>query len=145
MEKYIKNSGENVEVAGATLKILEPQLVQHKSKGEGYLLQFPHSKPDAVARTIAHFFEGEGYHLEEGNSMSGICGVGSVNKRLLAGGFSKRYRFEFMIHEKDGMTSLEIYKAMSGMSGGLLGLRAMNIEWERILAEIKSLYKVPPW
>ena len=77
--------------------------------------------------------------MEEGNIMSGIYGVGSAGKRLLAGAFSKRYRFKFMIHEKDGSTLFEIYKAMSGFSGGVLGIRAFDKEWERILAEVKSV------
>ena len=44
-----------------------------------------------------------------------------------------------MIHEKDGSTLFEIYKAMSGFSGGVLGIRAFDKEWERILAEVKSV------
>jgi hypothetical protein len=30
--------------------------------------------------------------LEEGNSISGIYGIGSAGKRFLAGGFAKRFR-----------------------------------------------------
>jgi hypothetical protein len=135
----LENSHENVGGADKTLKVLEPQLVVHKIWGGGYLFQFPYTKRVAVAQTIASLFEREGYHLEEGNIMSGIYGVGSAGKRLLAGAFSKRYRFKFVIHEKDGLTLFEIYKAMSGFSGGVLGIRALDKEWERILAEVKSL------
>ncbi len=142
-EKISKNMLENshAHVGGGekTLQLLKPQLVTHKTWGYGYLFQFPNTKQDAVAHTIASFFEREGYHLEEGNSMSGIYGVGSAGKRLLAGAFSKRYRFKFIIHEKEGLTLFEIYKAMSGFSGGVLGIRALDKEWERILAEVKSL------
>jgi hypothetical protein len=44
-----------------------------------------------------------------------------------------------MIHEKDGLTLFEIYKAMSGFSGGVLRIRALDKEWKRKLAEINSL------
>ena len=138
-KNILENSHENVGGGDKTLKVLEPQLVMHKIWGGGYLFQFPYTKRDAVAQTIASLFEREGYHLEEGNIMSGIYGVGSAGKRLLAGAFSKRYRFKFMIHEKDGSTLFEIYKAMSGFSGGVLGIRAFDKEWERILAEVKSV------
>jgi hypothetical protein len=138
-KNILENSHANVGGGDKTLKVSEPQLITHKTWGYGYLFQFPYTKRDAVAHAIASLFEREGYQLEEGNSISGIYGVGSTGKRLLAGAFSKRYRFEFMIHEKDGLTLFEIYKAMSGLSGGVLGLRALDKEWERILAEVKSL------
>jgi len=118
---------------------MEPQLITHKTWGYGYLFQFPYTKQDAVAHTIASFFEREGYDLEEGNSKNGIYGVGSADKRLLVGSFSKRYLFKFIILEKDGLTLFEIYKAMSGFSGGVLGKLALDKEWERILTEVKLL------
>jgi len=119
-----------------SLAVIGPQKMQN----EGYLFQFPGRSPDEVARAVSNFFQEQKYQLEEGNLMDGIYGIGSGGvKRALGGAFSKRYRFRCIIRTVNGLTSLEVYKAMSGMSGGLIGIKKLNQEFERILEGMKNL------
>lgn len=135
-EKVSKNSVESAGVTTGSLTVVGPQQMQN----EGYLFSFPGRSPDTVAQLISNLFQQEDYRLEEGTTMNGVYGIGSGGaKRLLGGAFSKRYRFQCIIHEIDGVTSLEIYKAMSGMSGGIIGIRKLNEEFERIRTAIKSI------
>lgn len=116
----------------------QPVTVEHKVRGQGLLFQFPQTSSEEVSKKIAEFFHANGYLLEEGTPFNGIYGIGSGGKRLLVGVLAKRYRFEIFIYEKEGNAILEIYKAMSGASGGLLGIRALNKEYDRICEYIKN-------
>jgi hypothetical protein len=134
-EKISKPSAE-VENINQPLTVVGPE----KIPNEGYRFTFPHSSPENVAEKVANLFQDEDYRLEEGDFMSGIYGIGSGGtKRLLGGAFSKRYRFKIFIREINGETTLEIYKGMSGVSGGMIGIRRLNQEFERFREAIKRL------
>ena len=135
-EKISEVSSPTVAQSNESLSVIGPQKMQN----EGYLYQFPGRSPDNVAKAVSNLFQQEEYSLEEGNLMDGIYGVGSGGvKRALGGAFSKRYRFRCIIRPIDGVSSLEIYKAMSGMSGGMIGIRKLNKEFERIREALKTL------
>lgn len=135
-EKISEVSSPTVAQSNESLSVIGPQKMQN----EGYLYQFPGRSPDNVANAVSNLFQQQEYSLEEGNLMDGIYGVGSGGvKRALGGAFSKRYRFRCIIRPIDGVSSLEIYKAMSGMSGGMIGIRNLNKEFERIREALKTL------
>lgn len=134
-EKIIENSA-GVENINQPLTVLGPEPIPN----EGYRFTFPHSNPEKVADKVADLFREEDYRLEEGDYMAGIYGIGSGGtKRLLGGAFSKRYRFKIFIRKINGETTLDIYKGMSGVSGGIIGIRKLNQEFERFREAIKTL------
>jgi len=93
-----------------------------------------------VSESVFNMFTQEGYKLEEGTKLDGVYGTGSAAGRVFGGGFVKRYKFSIKIFQsQDGGTLIHFDKAMSGMSGGLIGVGKMNAENDRIYALLYHL------
>ena len=86
-----------------------------------------------VSETIYNLFVGQNYKLEEGTKLDGIYGIGSTAGRIIAGGFVKRNKFSIKLFTTpDGGTLIHFDKAMSGFSGGVIGVTKMNKEFDRV-------------
>jgi DNA-directed RNA polymerase subunit RPC12/RpoP len=107
-------------------------------KGE-YRFQYGGRTPDQLADSVYSLFQKEGYQLIEGTKCKGIYGKGSFAMRILAGGFANYNKFSVRITEEKPLTTLEFTPAMSGMSGGVIGVVRLNNEFERIKNLIQQL------
>lgn len=86
-----------------------------------------------VSEAVSNMFVGQGYKLEEGTKLDGIYGIGSAAGRFWGGGFVKRYKFSIKIFTTpDNGTLIHYEKAMSGFSGGAIGVSKMNKEFDRV-------------
>lgn len=106
---------------------------------DGYRFNFKEVPTNILAGIIQESFEEDGYKLEEGTPTNGVYGVGSHMNRMLAGAFSKRFKFRVDIYPVDNNSYLRITKAMSGWSGGYMAVRSLNNEYKRILFKINSM------
>ena len=99
-----------------------------------YVFAFPQFTKDELARRVDDFFiKKEGYRLEAGEVGTAIYGIGSTFWRILFGVFAKRYRFSVRITQgEDGGAQLTFAKEMTGISGGIFGMRSLNKEFARI-------------
>jgi hypothetical protein len=93
----------------------------------------------ALAAAVGAYFAQRGYKLEEGTPIAGAYGRGSTVLRFLLGALATRYKFRVAISSAGGLTALDFGKAMSGAMGGAWGHRKMTKEYEKILADLKSL------
>jgi hypothetical protein len=102
--------------------------------------------PNVLADKVDRFFTAEGYRFEEGSPTSAVYGRGDVAMRYLAGGLSKRYRFRVRVFQEGRYVRLILSRAMSGWSGGVLGVRAMKSETNRISEAIANVVasSMPP-
>jgi len=107
-------------------------------KGE-YRFQYGGRNPDQLADSVFSLFQKEGYQLIEGTKFKGIYGKGSFALRILAGGFANYNKFSVRITDEQPLTTLEFTPAMSGMSGGVIGVVRLNNEFERIKNLIQRL------
>ena len=98
----------------------------------GIIVFFENAPPETVANEVREFFESEGYRLEKGEPACGLYGTGSTALRILFGAFVKRFKFNVDVQPGENYTELSIIKAMTGISGGVLGYSKMNKELDRI-------------
>jgi ribosomal protein L40E len=99
----------------------------------GAVLVFPEIDASALATRVHDFFLAKGYTLESGKPGAGSYGIGSTASRVLFGGLAKRHKFDVAIVQEGSKVKLQLTKAMSGASGGLIGWKAMNTEFDRIV------------
>lgn len=93
-----------------------------------------------VSEAIYNMFIAEHYTLEEGSKIDGIYGIGNAAGRFWGGGFVTRNKFSLKLFTTpDGGTLIHFDKAMSGMSGGVIGVSKMNKEFKRVQALIQNL------
>jgi hypothetical protein len=114
------------------------RLLSYDENKKGTFYSFNGSTADQVATYVNSFFETEGYKLESGTILNGKYGTGSHTLRLIAGVFIKRYKFNVNIYSDGNNTHLELSKAMSGISGGIFAVRALDKELKRISSNLKS-------
>lgn len=114
------------------------KLVFYEPNDSGAKYSFTGISKDELAIRLNSLFIEEGYKLEKGSIDKGEYGRGSHALRMAVGVFAKRFKFQFNINSNDNITHLDIYKAMSGASGGVLAISAMNKETERITNLIKN-------
>ncbi len=93
-----------------------------------------------VSEAVFNMFSAQGYKLEEGTKLDGIYGIGNAVGRFWGGGFVTRNKFSLKIFTTpDGGTLIHFDKAMSGMSGGVIGIAKINKEFDRVFALLTSL------
>ena len=93
-----------------------------------------------VSEAVFNMFASQGYKLEEGTKLDGIYGIGSAAGRFWGGGFVNRNKFSVKIFTtEDGGTLIHFDKAMSGMSGGVIGLAKINKEYDRVFALLNTV------
>ena len=89
--------------------------------------------PDAERGTPAYnMFMAEHYALEEGSKIDGTYGIGNAAGRFWGGAFVTRNKFSIKLFTTpDGSTLVHFDKAMSGMSGGVIGVSKMKKEFRK--------------
>jgi predicted amidophosphoribosyltransferase len=92
-----------------------------------------------LAEKVYALFQKEGYQLIEGTKIKGIYEKGSFGVRIIAGGFSTYNKFSVQITDEEPLTKLTFNTAMSGMSGGALGVVRLNKEYTRLTNLIQKL------
>lgn len=109
----------------------------------GDKIQFTYSPcpPEQLAQAVLLLMQREGYRLEEGNPMNAVYGIGDKTLRLLFGAFVKRYAFHIVIGPGiNNQVVLQMGKAMSGFSGGVIGVAKLKKEMERMQFLLRGLY-----
>lgn len=114
-------------------------LVNFQEVDKKHVFVFANCTPEDTAREFANLKQSLGYKIESGDPYRGTYGVGSTVMRILFGAFVKRYTFDFAIYPNGNDTVLEFKKAMTGISGGVIGYAKMNTEFAKISGMIRSL------
>ncbi len=107
-----------------------------KPQADGsYKFEYMQMSAEELTRRVDDFFiKQEGYRLEAGELGTAIYGIGSTIWRILFGVFAKRYRFSVRVRpmEEGQGATLTFAKEMTGISGGIFGMRKLNQEYVRI-------------
>lgn len=101
---------------------------------------FADANVQGLSQNVNSMFLNEGYKLEKGSIEDGIYGIGSTTMRILFGAFVKRFTFQIKVTDFEEKVRIELYKAMTGISGGAIGYAKMNKEFKRISAIIKQFH-----
>jgi len=126
--RFCESCGALLDQAGTPMA---PLLVDRNARGAA--LVFPEIDASALTTRVHDFFLAKGYTLESGKPGAGTYGMGSTASRVLFGGLAKRHKFDVAIAQEGSKVKLQLTKAMSGASGGLIGWKAMNTEFDRIV------------
>jgi hypothetical protein len=114
--------------------------IQPQAKGVGgHRFLYEGTNQNQLAEKVYDLFQKEGYQLIEGTKLKGQYGKGSFALRIVVGGFTTFNKFSIHITDENPMTKLEFNTAMSGMSGGVLGVVRLNNEFNRIKGLIQKL------
>jgi len=87
---------------------------------KGAVMTFTDASQDYVASNVASYLQANGFRLEGGSNLEGIWGMGSSTARVLAGGFSRRSKYNVSCMGQSPVT-VTLTSAMSGWSGSWLG------------------------
>ena len=99
-------------------------MVEFNKQGRGW---------QEVSESIYNMFVQEQYALEEGSKIDGTYGIGNAAGRFWGGAFVTRNKFSIKLFTTpDGGTLVHFDKAMSGMSGGVIGVSKMKKEFDRV-------------
>jgi hypothetical protein len=118
----------------------KPKLQNWQETKDGAVFVFEGSDANAVADAVNMLLAGEGYSLESGTPLSGEYGKGSKVARALLGAFVKRYKFSVQINPQGDTTMLSFSRAMSGFSGGVIGMGKLKEEQRRLLGKIHATF-----
>lgn len=94
---------------------------------------------DSLSDSIHNWFVQEKYTLKEGDPANGTYTSGNRVMRLLFGAFSKYFAFEVHVRTYLEEVHVDIRKASTGMSGGVIGMNQMKKELQRVATELKKL------
>ena len=120
------------------VRIRGPAKPQSSGTG-GHKFLYEGTNQNQLADKVYYLFQSEGYQLIEGTKFKGQYGKGSFALRIIAGGFTTYNKFSIHITEEKPLTKLEFNTAMSGMSGGVIGVVRLNNEYNRIKDLIQKL------
>jgi hypothetical protein len=106
---------------------------------DGRRIHFFKMQVDRVAQLMADRFKANDYKLESGEVIDGTYGTGSDLMRILFGAFAKRYKFNVKVFKGDNETMVDVTKdTVSKVSGGLLGNKRYNDEFEKLVKILSS-------
>jgi hypothetical protein len=117
---------------------LEGKLTTFKGTDKGAEMVFRSSNSDYVASRIRSFFEGNGFKLEKGDPTNGTYGSGSSVGRVAAGGFAGRSKFDVRISSSDTEVHASVASAMSGFSGGVIGVVKERKQRAKVIENLKT-------
>ena len=130
---------ENAEICPkGGVRIQGPEQTQ-PTVGGGFKFLYSGTNQNQLAEKVYSLFQKEGYQLIEGTKFKGQYEKGSFALRIAAGGFATYNKFSIRISDEKPMTKLEFNTAMTGMSGGFLGVASLNNEFNRIKDLIQKL------
>ena len=104
------------------------------------LLQLTFSDCDevTVGEVVGKWMVREGYRLEVGHPLEATYGIGNDVMRILFGAFVKRFKFQVSIGQAGNVVDVRMTKAMTGWSGGVIGLMKMKSEFKRLSAALEK-------
>jgi hypothetical protein len=118
----------------------DAKLVAYNFSKDGATYTFEGVSLHEINSAIDSRLATEGYKLESGVSGNGVYGVGSTIMRVLFGAFVKRYTFNINTNAaSEARVNLTVSKAMSGISGGVIGYAKMNKEHQRISELLRQM------
>ncbi len=96
----------------------------------------------AVAEMFKKTMTEQKYKLERGSDIEGVYGLGNAVMLMFLGAFAKRFEFSFSVKEQEGKVVLTLSKNKSAsMMGGVIGMRKMGNEYDRLVELIKTSVK----
>jgi len=130
---------ENAEICPSCgVRIQGPEQTQQKAGG-GFKFLYSNTSQNQLALKVYDLFQREGYQLIEGTKFKGQYGKGSFALRIAVGGFAEYNKFYIQITDENPLTRLDFNTAMTGMSGGFIGVARLNNEYNRIKNLIQKL------
>jgi hypothetical protein len=115
------------------------QLSNFQETNDGAVLYFTGTTINETAEKIKNLFIGQGYKLEEGTFINAVYGIGNATLRILFGAFVKRYKFRIDVTLRNELVTVEFNKAMSGLSGGVIGMSKLKKEKLRLIELLKII------
>ncbi len=91
-------------------------------------------QPAQLAAAVDQFMTAEGYKVEEGQAGNAVYANGNKIARALLGGFVKRNKFRVQVYASEAGSQMCLSKDAKGYTGGALGVRKTNKEFERLHA-----------
>jgi hypothetical protein len=119
--------------------MINATVTARKADGEATLL-LQGAEEEATRTRVAECMRDEHYGLESGAPYDGVYGKGSAALRFLFGAFARRFKFEVTVYERGDAVEVRLKKAMTGYSGGLIGLSRMNREFDRLADVLLDLF-----
>lgn len=89
---------------------------------------------------LNHFFSSEGYKPKSSTAETKTFEKGNRVLRILFGAFVKYHKQSVMIKEEGGLFSVMLHRDSSGMSGGLIGMRQVKKEFERLTEAFRAYF-----
>jgi hypothetical protein len=84
------------------------------------------------------FFSSRGYSIKSETPENKIYKKGNRAMRIILGAFSKYYQFSVSTKTQNDVIGLQLLKDSTGVSGGLIGMRQVKKEFDRIKEEFKT-------
>lgn len=116
------------------------KMVSFQQQPDGGAFCFQGVTAEMVASDAAAFFAQQGYRFEGGTPTNATYGTGSAVLRFFFGVFARRFKFHVGIQPQAQFVWLRLGKAMTGFSGGLIGLGKMKTEIARIVFEMQRYF-----
>jgi hypothetical protein len=109
-------------------------IIESSSK-EGFVYLYSGKSKDELAKKTKQIFINSGYQTVSEVLKNATYEKGNRMMRILFGAFSKYFKFKIEIKEteNDGL-SLQLKRATTGMSGGVIGMKQVTKEIERLSA-----------
>ena len=118
----------------------KPKLQNWQETKDGAVFVFERGDANAVADAVNMLLAGEGYSMESGTPLSGDYGKGSKTARALLGALIKRYWFSVQINPQGDSTMLSFSRAMSGFSGGAIGMSKIKEEQRLLIGKVHATF-----
>lgn len=80
-----------------------------------------------------------GYKIKEGDPGNGIYEKGNRALRIIFGAFAKYYKFHIASTLKSDELMVEVKRATSGMSGGVVGMRQVQKELKNLEQQLQTI------
>lgn len=113
-------------------------MVGSNTTKQAVTLEFVGGDVAAVADKVAIFLSSRGYRLESGDRTQGVYGRGSAVGNVLAGALGGRQRFSVTIARNGEKIAVIISRAMTGWSGGMIGVSVVKKELQAITTGMQS-------
>jgi len=110
-----------------------------ESSKELLSLSYKEIELDAMRTIIHDWFIQRGYKLKTGEPGNGGYVKGNRVARILLGAFYKYFLFEVSVFEAQNEIRVEVKRATTGMSGGLIGMNQVKKELEAIDLSLQVL------
>jgi len=102
---------------------------------------FKSTNKEALGQKLNEYLLGKGYKMEAGTPINATYGKGSKTMRVLFGAFAKRFEWQVEISEINQSTGLTFRKNTKGIAGGLIGIKQVKNEYDRLTETLKAFHE----